>query len=349
MTLSSVSTLSLGYSMLDPIQRIQAALSNDQVEATTGQYADLGLQLGAQSGYELSLKNQNDLLQTLTTSNSVISTNLTTTQNALDSIKQGAQSALQSITMWLPNAASGVSPQTQGVDGLQQLIMTVNTTSNDQYVFGGQNTGNAPMADYSASSPGMTAIAQAFQTTFGMSPTSPGASSISPSALQTFLDGAFASLFQGASWTSNWSSASSVNSTAQIAPGQSVDVTASANQPGIQALTQAYAMLAAFAGTSLSQTAQQAVVTTASSLFSQGIAGITSAQASIGTVQQQISDANSLMASQQTVLQNQIGNLDNVDPAQVATNLNTLSTQLQAAYQLTAQLQKLSLAQYLPA
>ncbi len=49
-----------------------------------------------------------------------------------------------------------------------------------------------------------------------------------------------------------------------------------------------------------------------------------------------------------TILQTQIGNLDNVNAQSVATQLNTLSTQLQTAYELTAQLQKLSLAQYLP-
>ena len=50
-----------------------------------------------------------------------------------------------------------------------------------------------------------------------------------------------------------------------------------------------------------------------------------------------------------TLIKTQIGTLDNVDPNQVATQLNTLTTQLETAYQITAQLQKLSLAQYLPA
>lgn len=349
MTLSSVSTFSLMNTLLEPMQRIQTELSQDEVESTTGEYANLGLQLGAQSGYELSLRNQNDLLQTFTSANSIISTNLTNTQDALNSMSQSAQSAVQTLASWQAgSASSGVSLQDQGANGLEQLISMANTTSNGQYVFGGQNTGVAPMAAYSSSSNGMTAIAQAFQSTFGMSLSDSNVSSISATALQSFLNGAFANLFQGSSWTENWSSASSVNSTAEIAPGQSVEVTASANQPGIQDLTQAYAMLAAFGGTSLSEAAQQAVVTTASSLLSAGVSGITSAQASIGTVQSQITDANNLMSSQMTVLTTQTGNLDNVDAAQVATNLNTLSTQLQTAYQLTAQLQKLSLAQYLP-
>jgi len=350
MPLSSVSTLSLATAMSPSIERIKATLSQDQVEITTGQYADLGVKLGEQSGYELSLRNQRDLLRTLTAANSVASTNLTSTQDVLSSISQSAQNVMNQLTAWKSADSSGSVLQALGANALQELTSNINTASNGQYLFGGQNSGVAPLADYfsTPTSAGKTAIDQAFQTTFGVSPNSPGAASISPSALQAFLTGSFAALFQGSSWSSDWSSASNTNATLEIAPGQSATVTTSANQPGVQALAQAYAMISEFAGSSLSSAAQQVVSSTAASMISQGMSGITSTQATIGMVQQRISDANSMMSSQQTLLQTQIGNLDDVNAAEVATNINLLSTQLQAAYELTAQLQKLSLAQYLP-
>ena len=49
-----------------------------------------------------------------------------------------------------------------------------------------------------------------------------------------------------------------------------------------------------------------------------------------------------------TLLQTGISQLDDIDPAKVATQLSALSTQLQTAYQLTSQISKLNLAQYLP-
>ena len=58
--------------------------------------------------------------------------------------------------------------------------------------------------------------------------------------------------------------------------------------------------------------------------------------------------ANAAMSSQMTILQTRVGNLDEVDANSVATQLNTLTTQIETAYQVTAPLQKLSLAQYLP-
>ncbi|MGD1035630.1 MAG: flagellar hook-associated family protein [Roseiarcus sp.] len=351
MTTAFVSTSYLGTALLPTIAQTQSSLANLEVESSTGQYANLGLQLGDQSGYELSLKNQNDLLQTLTSGNSIVTTNLTTAQDTLNSILTGAQNAASSLTAWTSGQAnSGDTLQNLGVNALQSLIAATNTTSNGQYVFGGLNSSVAPMADYfsSTTSAAKTAIDTAFQTTFGCLPTDAAASSISAGDMQSFLTGPFAAQFSGAAWTTNWSSASSTNTSNQIAPGETIDTSTNANQPGFQQLAEGYAMLSEFGGSQLSSAAQQAVASTATSLITQGLSSITATEAGVGASLQRVTDANNSMSSQMTILQTQIGNLDNVDSATVATTLNTLQTQLQTAYELTAQLQKLSLAQYLP-
>ena len=74
---------------------------------------------------------------------------------------------------------------------------------------------------------------------------------------------------------------------------------------------------------------------------------LTADEATIGAAQQRVTDANTHMAAQMTILQTQIGNLDNVNPYQTATLVNSLTTQIQTAYSLTAALQKLSLVNYL--
>jgi flagellar hook-associated protein 3 FlgL len=349
MTTSFVSTNYLATALLPSIQQTEATLASAGVEESTGQYANIGLQLGDQSGHELSLKNENDLLQTLTSGNSIVTTNLTTSQDALNSILTGAQSAVSSLTEW--NTGETNSPATLqniGVNALQSLIATTNTTSNGQYVFGGINSSVAPMADYfsSTTSAAKTAIDTAFSstlTTLGVT-----ASTITASQMQSFLSGPFAAQFSGTNWTSNWSSASSTNTSGQIAPGETIDTSTNANQPGFQQLAQGYAMLAGFGGSQLSAAAQQVVASTASSLITQGVNSITATEANVGASLSQVTDANSSMSSQMTILQTQIGNLDNVNSTTVAAQINTLSTQLQTAYELTGQLQKLSLAQYLP-
>ena len=205
------------------------------------------------------------------------------------------------------------------------------------------------MADYfsSATSAAKNEIDTAFQSAFGFAPTSASASTISASDMQTFLSGPFADLFSGASWTTDWSSASDTNVTTQIAPGESATTSTNANQPGFQQLAEGYAMLAEFGGSSLSTATQQTVITAATSLINQGIASLTTTEATLGSTQAKVNDANTSMSNQLTMLQTQIGNLDNVDSQKVATQLNSLQTQLETAYQLTAQLQKMNLAQYL--
>jgi flagellar hook-associated protein 3 FlgL len=345
-----VSTNYLANSLVGPVMQAQSQLTIAMTEESTGQYANLGLQLGDQSGYELALKEQVGQLQTLTTGNSVVSTNLSTAQNALSAMQTSAQTTLNDLAAWTPAGDSGPSLQSMGQSALQAMISGANTTSGNQYVFGGINSAATPMADYysTPTSAAKTAADQAFQTTFGVLPTDPGAANISASDMQSFLSGPFAALFQGAAWSADWSSASSVNTNAEIGPGQTVTTSTNANQPGFQQLSQAYAMLSEFGGSALSSDAQQAVATAATSLVSQGVDSMINTQAELGLSQSAVTDANNSMSSQLTILQGQLGNLDTVDPTTTATQISSLTNQIQMAYELTARLQQLNLAQYLP-
>jgi len=350
MTPTLVSSQSLGNSLLLPLTQAQAQLTTAMTEETTGQYADLGLQLGDQSGYELSLKEEVQQLQALTAGNSLVATNLSTAQNALTAISSTAQTTVGNLAAWTPGANSGASLQTMGQSALQGLIASANASSGDAYVFGGINSSVAPIADYfsTPTSSAKTAVDQAFQAAFGMSPTDPAAASISASQMQSFLAGPFAALFSGAPWTSDWSSASSANTTAEISPGQTATTSTNANGLAFQELTQAYTMLAEFGGSQLSLSAQQAVASTATSLIAQGQDSLINAQAALGSTQSAVTDANSSMNAQLTLLQKQVNNLDNADPNATAAEIAGLTNQIQMAYELTARIQQLNLAQYLP-
>jgi len=353
MTMSAnfVSTPSLAMSLVLPVQQAQASLASATTEESTGQYADLGLMLGDQSGYELSLKEQVGLLQALTSANGVVSTNMATADAALTAIAQGAQTTMQSLAGWTPSgASSGPNLQTMGANGLQSLIASANATSGGGYVFGGINSSVRPLADYFSTPPSAakTAVDQAFQSAFGVLRTDPAAASISASAMQSFLAGPFAALFSDPAWTSNWSSASSTNVTAEITPGQTATVSTNVNQPAFQGLAQAYTMLAEFGGSQLSPTAQQAVASQAGSLIAAANASLTDTHAALGAAQSAVADANGAMSSQISILAKQVNALDSVDPAATAARINSLTTQIQMAYELTARLQQLNLAQYLP-
>ncbi len=350
-----VSTQYLANSLVLPVQLAQGQLTTAMTELSTGQYADLGLQLGDQSGYELSLKEQVQQLQALTTGNSVVATTMSTAQAALTSIATSAETTMKDLVGWTAGSTgAGTQLQLTGQTGLQGLIASANATSGDVYVFGGINSSVAPLPD-DFSSTVTAAVQLAFNAAF------PDPANADASQANTFL-ASVAALFTDSNWTTTpgWSQASGTNTTAVIAPGQQVTTstsvspnvtTADPNPPptAFQQLTQAYALLAVGGGSGLSSTAQQAVVTAAEPLISQGQASLTNAQATLGATQAQVTVANSGMSSQLTLIQTQIGNLDNVDPAATASKITALTNQIQMAYELTSRLQNLTLAQYLPA
>jgi flagellar hook-associated protein 3 FlgL len=269
----------------------------------------------------------------------------------LSSITASAQKAASDLLPLVNSSTQGATLQTVGQANLQQLTAAANTTSGTVFVFGGDNARVAPLNDFYASptSNAKTSVDNAFQTYFGFSIGSPLASTITDTQMQSFLTGPYAALFSNASWTSDWSNASNQNMSAEIAPGQTVTTSANVNTTGIQQLAQAYTMLSEFGNSGLSANAQSTMVTAAISLINYGVANISATQAQLGASQNAITDANSYMSAQMSQVQTELGKLDTVDGASVATQLSTLSTQLQSAYQLTAQIQKLSLAQYLPA
>jgi flagellar hook-associated protein 3 FlgL len=350
MTANFVSSQYLANTLISSVNQAQSSLSTATIEMSSGEYANIGLQLGDQSGYELSLKEQVAQLKALTASNSVVATSLSTAQGALTSISTAAATAIKNLTSWTAGANTGATLQTIGEGALQSLIASANASSGDTYVFGGINTAAAPVADYfsSPTSAAKSAVDAAFQAQFGVSPTDPVAASISASDITSFLSGPFAALFSGASWNSDWSSASSTNTSATIAPGQTATTSANANDTTFQQLAQAFTMLSEFGGSSLSASAQQAVANAASALVSKGQGSLINLQGSLGVTQSAITTANSSMASQSTLLQTQIGNLDNVDQNAIAAKITSLQTQIQMSYELTAKLQTLSLANYLP-
>jgi flagellar hook-associated protein 3 FlgL len=341
-----VSSQFLANSLVAPVMQAQSQLTTAMTEESTGQYADLGLQLGDQSGYELSLKEQIGQLQTLTSGNSLVSTSLSTAQAALTDINSSAQSTLNNLATWTPTANSGDTLQNMGQSALQSLIASTNATSGDQYVFGGINSSVAPLPD-TATNNFYSTVTSAVQLDF-TNDFSPDPATADASQANTFLNDV-ATLFTNSNWTAaGWSQASSQNTSAEIAPGQTVTTSTNANQPGFQQLTQAYALLTVCGGSALSSTAQQVVVNAAESLISQGQASLTNTQAALGATQSQVTTANNSMSSQLTILQDQVGNLDNVNATTTAAQITSLTNQIQMAYELTSRLSQLNLAQYLP-
>ena len=70
-------------------------------------------------------------------------------------------------------------------------------------------------------------------------------------------------------------------------------------------------------------------------------------QANVGVAQNDITSANNQMSVEMNVLNTQIGNLEGVNPFDAQTQVSNLQTQIETSYELTSQLEQLSLVKYL--
>ncbi len=343
-----ISTQSISSSLRQSVLNLQNELNASQTEVSTGNYADIGLALGAETGQSVSLQNENAFLQTISDTNAAVATRLSATQDDLSGLQSSAQSLLNSLLAANGSTSGATTAQLAGASNLRSLISILNSTLNGDHLFAGINTGVAPITDYNAASaPNKQAVDTAFSAAFGMSQTSAGVSSISGAAMQSFLDTQFAPLFQGAAWTSNWSSASDQTLTSAIDPNQTESTSVSANQPAFQELAQAYTMLSDLGTQNLSQGAYQAVTSTATTLLTSAIGNLTNIQAGVGIVQANVSGANEQMSQQMDLLSTQISNLESVNTYEASTRVSELQTQIETSYSLTSQLQQLSLVKFL--
>jgi len=324
---------------------MQNQLANAEMELSTGQDANVNLTLGAADGYDISLQQQQSAMQAQTTDNNSAALRLNTTSTTLGDIQSTAQSFLTSLIQNQAGQTTASTIQASATTGLQSLISSLNLTLNGDYIFGGINTANAPITDYFASgSANSTAVNSAIDAQFG---NPPDFSTTTSDQMSSFLSGTFAGLFTGSSWTSDWSSASSQTLTNQISTSDSQSTSVSANQTAFQQLAEAYTMVSSLGNQNLSLQAYQTVVTQAESLITSAISGLTDIQANVGVVQSAITNSNTQMSAQMTILSTQVDNLQSTDAYDVATKVNNLQTQIETAYSLTNQLKQLSLVNYL--
>ena len=345
---SYISTFSVSSALRQSVLKMQSELANANQEVSTGNYADIGLSLGAETGESVSLQSQGALLQTITSTNSVVSTRLSTTQTILSSLQTSAQNLLNSLIEGNSSTTNAGDLQAAAQSDLKSMTGSLNTTLNGSYIFAGTNTASQPVTDYYGTpAANQSAVNAAFSSAFGMSQSSANVSTITGSAMQSFLDNQFSGLFQGASWATDWSSATDQTQTNLISTSQTEATSISANETAFKQLSQAYTMVANLGTSNLGTDAYQAVVTAAQKLLTSGINGLTNLQASVGNVQANVSSSSDQMSLQMNILSTQVSNLESVNPYEAATRVTDLQTQIETSYALTSQLHQLSLVNYL--
>jgi flagellar hook-associated protein 3 FlgL len=352
MSVSSVSSSTVSSILQNTVNRLQTQLTTTSSESSTGLVADIGLTLGESSGQDIALHQQMADINAISASNQLVTAQLSTASDALTTLQSSTQSMLSQLVTGAattPTSSGALAVQQAAAGALGSFTAMMNSNSGGQYVFGGINTGVAPMAAYAQTPPSaaQTAVDNAFQATFGFPTTSASVSTITGAQMTSFLNNQFAAQFTGSNWTTNWSQASSTAQSNRIGVNENVATSVSANQPAFQQTAQALVMVSEFGGLNLSSDAYSALMTSANSVMAGANNGLIQTAATVGNMQNQVTNANSALSLQQNLLTTQLNDKEAVNSYQVATEVTNISTQLQTAYSLTAQIHKLSLVNFL--
>lgn len=347
MSANYISTLMLSSSLRSSITNNQALLSKASTEATTGRFYDVGLELGATTGGDLTLRADFSFADQLVDTNGLVAGRLDVTQNRITQLNTTATSFLKDLIAARSTDGGGRIILPPASSNLQDLIGALNVSYNGSYLFSGINTQNQPITAYATGSASKNRVDNDFATFFGFSQSSPNVKNITPAQMQTFLNTTFDAEFASPAWNTNWSSATDQVMQSRISTTEIADTSVSANQPAFRMLAEAYTMMADLGNANLDQSTFQVVVDKAIGLVGNAITGLATLGGDVGTVQQRLTSATDKLKTQQDILNNQIVGMEKVDPAEASVRVNTLQTQIQTALALTSQLQKISLINYL--
>jgi flagellar hook-associated protein 3 FlgL len=347
-----VSTSALHNSVRLAMQRSQRELSDATTEMTTGRHADVGIALGSQSATSVSLTRTIEHLKTMQDTNALAQQRLTVSQEALELLSANGQTMLETmITLGNSGETNNISIAKRDlVAALDSFASIANTSSAGEFVFAGINTDVRPITAYADGSAAQTDFQALFTSTFGFPSTDPQTANITSAQMESFLadvEAMFMDTAAGGYWATNWSDASDTNVTSRIGKSEIIETSTNSNTEGFRR----YAMVAVVGvellelslGTDTRQAMSSWMITQAGSAIGQ----IDSERAQLGVSEQRVTRSSKGLEDQRDVLSLYLTSLESVDLNEAAVRVNTLETQLQAAYTLTGRLQNMSLLNYL--
>lgn len=336
------------------MQAMNSQMNTLTAEASSGLQVNPAGSMGNNASLLYSLQMQADQQNTLQTTATNAGNQLTAMQTAMTSIA----SAVQSIS----SAAQTANSQTysvvagQATTTMEQVLDLLNTQYDGNALFAGDATENPPMQSATAPDGPLAAVNSVLSAAVAAN----GGQPLTSANVQSLLTGpnGLSSIFNNTNSNPalNYNSAfytspDDGNSTQLlIGANQTVSYSVKGDQPAFTNLMQGLSMLTLLGApsTQLDSTAQSAILTQAQGLISQAQGQLTEQQGQLGAVQAQVTQ---VATAQQTAASNttqQIATLEDANQTTVATQMSALQSQLEASYQVTADLSQLTLSHYLP-
>ncbi len=358
----SIGSTLAGYGEIGQIGTQALALARQSAgltaQAASGLITPNVADLGSTTRTVLNLQPELAQVNAWTSNITVAGAGLQVTQSALSgisSIAQSLTSALQGMVGASPTdlATEITSAKAEAAGALGQLTSLLNTQVGDVYVFAGTDSTKPPVPDSNGLTSG--SLFSVIGNAVGSLATS-GASATLSSILSASGATAPGSPFS-ASLSTTPVIAATQSVSVIIGAGQSVTTGVAATSGGAASSTSTGSPVRDLVA-ALSAVANLTTADATNSGMSDFLSGLKSLTANAGTSllgtaselgasQDLLSSAQQVYAMTSTALSTQIGSLTSADPATVSTQMIATNNQLQASYQLIADLKGLSLASFL--
>jgi flagellar hook-associated protein 3 FlgL len=352
MKTSFVSNMSLQNAMRLTVASAQKEMLQLQEETVTGRHADVGAVLGAKTSRTLNLHRDLQRMESLKSTNALTTQRLAASQEALGQMSTAANDAMGVLI-----ALSGITSQNQldlAKENLGNALSTftaaANTSFSGEYLFAGINTDVTPLKDYLQEAPASAAkdaFDAAFLAHFGITQSDPGVAAISATDMQTFIDDLEASFMDPADWATTWSNASDENMQSRISAAETVQSSTNTNVVGMRHMALGLVISQELLSLGISEQARKTVSDASIDYMGRAISGIDGERSKLGISEARVTQANTSLDAQITILSTSIKDMEGIDTYEAATRVTTLESQLSLAYTLTSRIQNLSLLNYL--
>ncbi len=144
----SVSTLTSTLRLTNYLIDNRARLDNAVIENASKKHADMGLTLGAQTGTTTSFRSEFSQYESQLDTNKQLITRLDVMNTALDNVHTSSSDFRSDLLALQSNSDSLKTASNLAYTELSKLTNALNTNVSGVYVFGGINTGTAPVNDF---------------------------------------------------------------------------------------------------------------------------------------------------------------------------------------------------------
>ena len=351
MKASFVSNLSLQNSMRLTVAKAQKEMTQVQEESVTGRHADVGAVLGAKTARTLNLHRDLQRMESLKSTNALTTQRLAASQEALGQMSTAANDAMEVLI-----ALSGMTSSDQldlAKENLGNSLSTftaaANTSFSGEYLFAGINSDVVPLDDYlqdTSATGAKAAFDAAFLAHFGFDQSSPNVATITSTDMQSFISDLETS-FTGSDWETSWSSASNENMESRISSAETVQSSTNTNAAGMRYMALGLVVGRELLALGISEDTRKTVSDASIDYIGRAISGIDSERSKLGISESRVTQANTSLDAQITILNTSITDMEGIDTYEAATRVTTLESQLSLAYTLTSRIQNLSLLNYL--